>query len=616
LHSFVVDLLALYDAIVIGLNTGKFEFSSPHFSRRPQSSLPRFLGGVLSKVFDEDGSLKEDYNVEAVELVLQSLAIFRRVKHPALKAAADEAAIEDFRDSQAPKEPHGTKYLGGLRRFWSVFTRDFEANATLGRPGPGAVLQENHPYLPGHTYLCTFNSEFNPALNEMTSVLSDDMVQFYDYAFASETGFPNSREFWLNPAAKVMPAFYLPVPNPRLRLVTVDKNVKTSRPITVTHAGNVCLGASYRNTIKRLWRNFGIESVLNVDDQSKSHRTLEKNFSEVSCFDIKGGSNCFTTSLNRDILPDVFQDFIEFTSGSTVELTNGEIINVNTQLMGDAISVGLLTTNLYFVILYALFLEEHHLKTVRSQFLSGRETYPIPTKEQVLELIEKSKSLPINVVGDDMIFPSFIEPFVRRILRDIGIIVNERKSSSGDSRHKESCGSWFVMNPKTGKPKRIYPFRAPEKGPKAYGLLSGNLYLRKIENSTFYTEMVLALSAVFGKEFFSESYTNDQIGSSVGSGFPKRVCTKPEKDCVQIDDTSRYMFNLRGSDEDPSLFSPRFKRGRPIPRYTLNRYSDKTKTSTRKFNKAYRILVRYVLFNESFPAKTVNQLCSRSRFNR
>lgn len=604
LRSYVLDLLALYDSIVVGLNTGKFQFESPRFSKRPSSSLPRFLGNVLAKVFDSSGNLLEDWCRESVELLLQSLALFKRFKHEALTKAADAASVDAFVATQSRQRPANRYAKNGIRKFWSVFTRDFESFATLGQPGPGSTMDERHPYVPKLTYLDTFDYEF--------SLMTTDMVQFYDKAFENHTGFKSSRDWFLSSKPGISPSFYRPEPSPILRGVSVPKNAKVSRFITINYVGNTCLGATYRNTVKSLWKAFGITHVLNVDDQSLSHRNLRLYFPILSLLDIEDGSSCFTNSFNREVLPSVFHDYLDFIDGASVKIGD-EYVDVNTQLMGDAHSVAILTTHLYFVVLYAMFLTRNHESITRARSIlmstnstceSAEEWLPAPNKDQILELIEESKSLPINIVGDDMLFPSEFEHYVRIVLKGLGVSINERKSSTRDSNHKESCGSWFLRMP-DGSPKRIYPFRCPEYQPKPQRLRNLTSYLHKVEGSTFYLDLVHSFAKTYGKEILRESYTTHQIGCIVGTGLPQEVRELSRDKLVCLSDDERYNFNFKHESADESRVHARFKRRNPTPIVRLGKFVDRSRRSTKDYLRFLKVLSFSVYLKIGLPIRAL-----------
>lgn len=552
LDTLVRALSSFSDALVFGVNSRRFVYKSTVFSQKSSCAYPRLFSGVTALVFHEDGNLRPDWDRHAFEFLLQILAFVKRIKHKSLRKSADEAAKREFISYQLRHRPVRDCTAHHLRKFWNFFAREIDKHATLGFPGPGATLDEKHPYAPNFVFLNTWDPN-----------LPEEIKLFYDACFANGTRFPDSRSWFTHPADEILPQIYELVENPRLRSVCVPKNTKVSRLITVTHVGNTIVGACYRNTIKSLWRSFGIESQLNVDDQTKSHRTLGLKFKDVSCLDLEGGSSCFTNYLNRKILPDFFVDFLDYTKNSTF-VVDGCSYPVTTQLMGDSISTALLTTSLYLCVCLALwyYRQSEYIKRFDKLFCSMDywssdvigsydlmfEAVMSPSTEQISQIMSEVRDLPVNIVGDDVILPTYLENGFRSILADLGITVNDRKSSTGESNHKESCGAWYLRS-SGEQPYRIYPFRFPEGESKPRQLQSATQFLNRTKNSEYILELTLALGEIYGLELHRESYTPDMVGSPCGSGLPFVIRQTATQKYASVSDTTAYMFNRAGVTE-------------------------------------------------------------------
>jgi hypothetical protein len=547
LSDFVGALLGFSKAIVAGVNSRRFAFTSKWLASRPQSCFPRFLGGLTCQIFTNDGLLRPDWSRDSLELILQILALVKRIKHPLTKKRADAKAVQEFIGYQSQLRDTDEVVVQNVKSCWKYFARDLNKVATLGFPGPGATLDERHPYSPEYSFL------------ETSSIPSTKVALFYKSAFFNQTGIeyddyqPNCSNSQANHYCRgtftrpdfLLPAFYDFVCDPVVNTVCVDKNAVVSRLITITHVGNTILGATFRNSVKKLWKKHGVERLLNVHNQTLSHRTLERFFSEVSCLDLEGGSSCITNYLNSRILPPVLAEFIELTENSQFNV-NGKLYDVNTQLMGDSVSTGLLTTTLFLCILDAFF-----RWSLVQQMPQLFEAYPELLYEYEMlgtdfdRCIQLIRDLPINVVGDDLVFPSYLEPFVRHNLSGIGVTVNEAKSSTADSNHKESCGAWFIKT--EDGTQRIYPFRCPVGDTVPLAYQAATQFLLKTQKSTFAESLLVSLAHNYGSLLFRNTYTPDYIGSPMGSGQAMRIHSRVDtKSCI-VNDSDAFIFGIKAS---------------------------------------------------------------------
>lgn len=536
----IASMSSLGSDVVYGLKTKQFVLTDDLWHRKPTVAYPRIFSSVLACVFHENGSLRDDYDTVAVELVLHIVSLFKRAQIPSLAKKAAQAAKASFIANQvfALHRFFRPKTAKSLKRLWANFIGHFEKHATLGFPGTGSTLDECKPYNPRFSILNTWDPS-----------LPSELRLFYETAFEKYYGF-GPRDWTLHPADELLPGIYTLDQSPTLKGEVVPKSALIGRFITVTSVAHTIVGASLRESLRSRWRELGLEEKLNIHDQTLSHKTLLDHYDRVVTIDLKDGSTCFSVNLNRAILPEPFQEFLSYQDGSTCVI-DGETYPVTTQLMGDASSVGILTTNLYLCVCLAVFRTRHakyidRLRAAARKQTRGTTIDPvndIMTGPRVRELFEFCRELPIQIVGDDVILPREYEAEFRQVLLELGITINERKSSDGDSPYKESCGIWVLKRP-DGSLHRIYPFRHPEGNSQAYLYSTASRFLQKVSKSTFIVELTIALSETIGPLLERESYTCEDIGSPIGTGIPRRARATSRQPVRRVSDTTAYNFRL------------------------------------------------------------------------
>ena len=314
LTTYVGDLLRFSKAIVKAVNKGKLQFSSPSLARKSHAAYPRFLSGLTSMIFTENGYLRFAYNKVALKHVLEILALVKRVKHPNTVAEADRQGFKEFEEYQRKTRHIDDTVVPPLAALWDYITRGISAHATLGYPGPGATLDEYHPYAPRFSFV-------DPR------TLPKSCADFYAQAFRNVTGediykftLPGFHVPWLTMsrdflAQNFLPVYYPFVHAPQLNTVCVPKNVTVSRAITIAPVGNTIIGATYRNSIKNMWRVHGVEHLMNVHDQSLSHDVLRRFFDDLTLMDLEGGSSTLILNLLEKIVPDFLKPFFHALRG-------------------------------------------------------------------------------------------------------------------------------------------------------------------------------------------------------------------------------------------------------------------------------------------------------------
>lgn len=92
LPLFLVDLPALCKHLDRCLDNGEYKLSGLPLSKRAsgRTPIPKFLRGLYLLVFDSSGSLKEDYNVEAILFLRQIYSCAKKVSLPCSEEAVEQ----------------------------------------------------------------------------------------------------------------------------------------------------------------------------------------------------------------------------------------------------------------------------------------------------------------------------------------------------------------------------------------------------------------------------------------------------------------------------------------------------------------------------------------------
>ena len=243
--------------------------------------------------------------------------------------------------------------------------------------------------------------------------------------------------------------------------------------------------------------------------------------------------------------------------------------------MGDSIATAILTTTMFLVDVLAVYnrklcttprlLHEKILEGLTSRgeskfiealsgvspFGSSIKSARIPSYEEFLDILAEMREMPIRNVGDDKVIPHYLEPYVRDILSRIGTTVNEDKSSTKGSYHKETCGCWVISDGK--ETMEIFPFRAPEGDTRPLKLQAATEFLQRISRSTSIPHFTAALAYAYGPELTASSYRSDQIGSPEGVGLPCVITQQSNILLARVDDDLAYVFNLKSDDWSDSV---------------------------------------------------------------
>lgn len=553
LVSLAERLIQLDDQIISVFNGIEHKFKPVHgFRTRPQSVLPRFLYGLISRVFLDDGTLKDDYCDYSFEALITGLRLVRRCSIKSQASIAEQRGVAEFLDAQrAPDRTFDVRVADSLAVMWHALLSD-DPDVILGFPGNGVTLDMRFPYAPSMSFVSP-RSVPRPIYRYMHTAL-DKFLPSYDLYSDCEL-----IKFYE----------YIPYPDRTCTLVCVPKSFKVQRGISITNTAAVIVGATLRETIWQQARHHGLKDAMNVHEQSRSHRILRKFFKRIACLDLRGGSTCFTVKQQLHYLSKSHfaTNMFNFSRPFMVQYKSDEPVEVTTLTMGDSSCTALLTTNLAFFVLLSI--ARKYLGLLKG------EVFPAAMFRTVIQFaIESGIFDMFAVVGDDVIIPEEIYDEFIEICQSQGVTINERKSSRAESNHKETCGAWVIAT-STGDQRSIYPFRAVNQNRNlSVALASSNAHFRRTRTSRFAVELMIANApATHMLEYLNtEAYTPDEIGCPLGKNPRPRKVVPGSKRSVKVPDDIAFAFKCKDSE-----IAVRESRRPDVPRGRIRKFVDSPK---------------------------------------
>jgi len=523
--------------IVVGLNTGQFQFTRfDVFSRYPNSVIPKFLYGLSSKVFEDDGTLKLDRDSDAVEALLTGLRLLRRTTDETLDSLASQKAEQKFIDYQRTTRFNCKEAVADTKLVLELMFGDYEAMPhTLGSPGNGVTSDMQFPYVPQLAL---------PDVNQLPDVSREfyerclyNRIEILDYIRLDDL--PDCSLFRTYQYSRHRSA----------NLSVVPKSCVVGRAITVADTVSTIIGASLRETLQSRVRQMGLAHCMNTHDQTLSWDAILHFFDEVVCVDLEGGSSCLTVDLLEELFPSWVVAIWAECRPQHFKPTGSKMHYLLTVLtMGDAVSVAMLTSTLFAATVAGI-----------SRAIFGEVTRQYIAIVLSL-LVHTTLGDMVKWVGDDGIFPQWARQHVLSVLAGLGVTINERKSSYVNAIHRESCGCW-VIKQSDGHLRRIFPYRLPSKTNNydtQHMAIAGFLY--RAERSSFHADLFAATgvfeSSTRNNEF--EAYNANELGSIYGVKPAKERLIPASTKGVPVADLISYLFGLEGG-----VAKPRFSR---VPR--------------------------------------------------
>jgi len=396
-YGFVsIALPSFLKAIDHGLETGRLT-TPPGFSRSPGLSLPKFLLGLTSHVFDaKTGLLHRDPDIHAIKCLREFLGLFKKLtldddrslrNDTKAKAAFFdlEAAITDFRSNN---------FFDAVSSMILSMTPFDVIDFVQGRNGPGAVSEKILP---------------NEKWKEISSGISsrDDalMVLGYDLeSFLNDNHSPRS----------------LP-PCGVSRLVTVPKTSSSRRTITIEPAvlqfAQQALNEHLRDSISRCpILSLCIDLNSQVPNQIWA---LEGSISRCySTIDLSSASDLLSLS----IVNHCFRKFPNFRNA--LHRSRSSYVTGNTSKLKKFAGMGNATTFPIQSVVFAVIAIAADLEARR-------------VKLSYKEVLRSARR--VRVFGDDIIVHSDSYHLAVSRLSDCGLRVNNLKTFH-EGFFRESCG--------------------------------------------------------------------------------------------------------------------------------------------------------------------------------
>lgn len=372
---------------------------------KKRGCLPAFLQGFTSLVFAQDGFLKENADVAAIEGIRQICYAFKKILLPCTperEAGAISAYLAMERDLHVFSMPDDRYFNMVSDLLWgSVFGNRLDCQELTPKHGPGATgegIKGNSKYL--HR---TWHVRLQPCFPFDTTAYSDTITgseQLEDVKFLQEEE-------------------ELPV-----KVTLVPKTLKTPRVIAIEP---VCMQYTQQALmsflVQKLTSHWITAGHLNFDDQSVNQRLAltASQTGKLATLDLSSASDRVPLSGVRRMLrvcPDLM-GALEDTRSTRAKLPTGEVITLSKfASMGSATCFPIEAMYFYTCILASLLEQSGKPLTFSTLFTLSRDVY---------------------VYGDDLIVPTDAVDGIIQTLARFNCKVGLNKSF-WTGRFRESCG--------------------------------------------------------------------------------------------------------------------------------------------------------------------------------
>lgn len=416
--SFLAKTLpALFDAIVDGLRVG--EFACPrNFKKVPRGSIPRFLSGMICKIFDPVTGRVVEHDEDLVISLSQLLRLFKKTElDDSQVAKLDEHAVQSFFGTESKVltsiDARLSYRLQSIARYVLMHLNRDVSTLTC-KHGPGAVAEKVRG-------------------NQKWSLLTDcvlgdtimDRFGFSDFGLLERI---HLREYDSTDFGRQLDLFepQQVASSGMARLVTVAKDSRARRTITVEPLMNQFVQQGLNQRLREDIEKCPILSqCLDLTDQSENNKLAQVGsmHDTYATIDLKSASDLLSRKLVEVVFshwPDFCQAMMECRSPFVQH--NGCVRRISKYAgMGNA------TTFPVQSIVFAL-VSINAILDSDGQRLSYRNV--------------KRAARRIRIFGDDIIIESQYARQVCSGLESAGLIVNRSKSFL-NGNFKESCGTDF-----------------------------------------------------------------------------------------------------------------------------------------------------------------------------
>lgn len=409
-NSFVTITLPTFSkAIIMAIEEGSFSISLlPGFARQKSSCLPKFLSGFTEKVFNSDGTVKDDFDPDWIYRIRQICDLFKRSN---LECADHRKtkAITKFVETDA-ELPDWTSVSRNpdicLRTFFEcvdIFRRDILSPFNRGKlklvHGSGATAER--------------------LSRKERRGFSVWPIRYEPYFPLSQWAIPNLG--WLEEARKIK---YLRDEEIRpSRLCLVPKTLETPRIIAIEPSYAMFAQQGLKNYLQPMLENNPLtRDCINFASQEHNKRMAELSsiFPYYGTIDLSEASDRVQNSLVEFIFGEtLFGSSMQACRSEFVQLPTGEKIKLKKYATAGNATTFPVEASVFFLIIQACI---HHQEGIR------------PTRSSMRRISKR-----VWIYGDDIIVPSIHFGAVSNYLEAFGLKVN-RKKSFNNSHFRESCG--------------------------------------------------------------------------------------------------------------------------------------------------------------------------------
>lgn len=234
------------------------------------------------------------------------------------------------------------------------------------------------------------------------------------------------------------------------RLMFVPKDIRKARTICMEPIAYMYAQQTFRHILEETM-SARMRRWVDIKDQSRNRDLARFGSREgsVDTLDLSSASDTVHIDLVRAVTPRWLKYHLLATRTSSVELPNGEVVDVNKFApMGSALCfpVQSLLYTAIVIVAHAYTAMEHglevavpHTPSAWGGFIERR----MPSDEAGVSDPRPEIFEPMSVYGDDIVCDTRCSRQVLRLLTALGFFVNQEKSYRGSSRFRESCGGWF-----------------------------------------------------------------------------------------------------------------------------------------------------------------------------
>lgn len=229
----------------------------------------------------------------------------------------------------------------------------------------------------------------------------------------------------------------------RARLKMVHKYIGTKRPISIEPAPLQYTQQSVRRALELAISSGFLGKFVRIDDQSTNQEgsRVGSYSSMYDTIDLSSASDSVLYTLVKKAFPAKVLRFLAGTRSTETLLPNGDThVHLKFAPMGSATCFPVQSVLFASVVMLAQ--TAHHFSVDVDQITARQLESVITHTPDTWELTSGLRSL--RVYGDDIICDSRVTHIVIGMLRQLGFMVNETKSFTGDSAFRESCGKYHL----------------------------------------------------------------------------------------------------------------------------------------------------------------------------